>query len=167
MSYKAGDTSLIEDGTYKATVEKVEERDNFGNTAKRLVITWDLSNGRKFFDGINKDKDGSGDYNHYKLGLILYALRVEEIDSNSDLLTKLNGKTCKITITHQYSDKKQGDFNSVKSYDIDLETEAEEDDKKKKSEIQKDTHSTNKTPSNQGGSNSDGKEDADDDDLPF
>jgi hypothetical protein len=94
-------------------------------------------------------------------------LRVEEIDSNSDLLTKLNGKTCKITITHQYSDKKQGDFNSVKSYDIDLETEAEEDDKKKKSEIQKDTHSTNKTPSNQGGSNSDGKEDADDDDLPF
>jgi hypothetical protein len=66
-----------------------------------------------------------------KLGLILYALRVEEIDSNSDLLTKLNGKTCKITITHQYSDKKQGDFNSVKSYDIDLETEAEEDDKKK------------------------------------
>jgi hypothetical protein len=29
MSYKAGDTSLIEDGTYKATVEKVEERDNF------------------------------------------------------------------------------------------------------------------------------------------
>ena len=133
MAYKAadGESSLIDDGTYKATVETVEEKDNFDKSAKRLVIMWDLSNGRKFFDGISKDKDGSGDYNHYRIGLILYALRVDEVSTTQDLLTKLIGKSCKMTITHQYSDKKGGDYNSVKSYDIDLESEVKSSSDKK------------------------------------
>jgi hypothetical protein len=126
MSYKAnsGVAELIDDGTYKATVLSVEEKDNFNKTAKQLVITWKLSNGREFFDRVSKDKDNSGEYNHFKIGMILYALRIEEIDSTDDLLTKLVGKSCKMTITHLFSEAKQGDYNSVKSYDIDLEEEA-------------------------------------------
>lgn len=126
MSYKAnsGTTELIDDGTYKATVESVEERDNYAKTDKQLVISWKLANGRVFFDHINKDKDGSGDYNHFRIGLILYALRMEEVNSTKDLIDNLVGKSCKMTITHLFSEAKQGDYNSVKSYDIDLEEEA-------------------------------------------
>jgi hypothetical protein len=129
MSYKAQDSSseLIEDGTYKATVEGVEERPTFDKADTQLVITWGLSNGRKFFDRVSKDKDQSGDYNHYKVGLILYALRVEEIESTADLMKKLVGLSCKMTITHLFSSAKNGDYNSVKSYDIDLEEEVKAD----------------------------------------
>jgi hypothetical protein len=127
--YKANDSSseLIDDGTYKATVESVEERPNYDHSDNQLVITWSLSNGRKFFDRVSKDKDKSGDYNHYKIGLILYALRMEEVDSTDDLIKKLIGLSCKMTITHLFSAQKNGDYNSVKSYDIDLEEEVNAD----------------------------------------
>lgn len=125
-SANAASSELIEEGTYAGTIESVSEMPNYQKTDNQLVITWDLKNGRKLFDRVSKDKDGSGDYSHYKIGLILYAVRLEgEINSTDDLIKKLVGCKCKLQVQKLFSAAKNGDYNSVKSYDIDLEAEAE------------------------------------------
>ena len=47
------ENSLFEDGLYNATIEKVEEKDNFDKTSKQLNIWWRLENNQIYFDKVN------------------------------------------------------------------------------------------------------------------
>jgi len=125
---------LIPDGTYLGIVESIEEKPNMSGDAKILEIKWRLpSINRIFFDHINKDKNFPNDYNHWKVGNILFGCNCPDVDGTSELIKALKGKKSNLTIGHQFFDKTQKDYNQINDYskvtDDKASTEEEIDDK--------------------------------------
>lgn len=110
------ENSLFEDGLYKATIEKVEEKDNFDKTSKQLNIWWRLENNQIYFDKVNKDKNNPQDYNHTKIGNILYGCSLGDVENTEQLIKKLVGASCTLKISKKYSDKYQKEYNQVDEY---------------------------------------------------
>lgn len=107
---------LFEDGLYNATIEKVEEKDNFDKTSKQLNIWWRLENNQIYFDKVNKDKTYPQDYNHIKIGNILYGCSLGDAENTEQLIEKLVGASCTLKISKKYSDKYQKEYNQVDEY---------------------------------------------------
>lgn len=107
---------LFEDGLYNATIEKVEEKDNFDKTSKQLNIWWRLENNQIYFDKVNKDKTYPQDYNHTKVGNILYGCSLGDAENTEQLIEKLVGASCTLKISKKYSDKYQKEYNQVDEY---------------------------------------------------
>lgn len=110
------ENSLFEDGLYNATIEKVEEKDNFDKTSKQLNIWWRLKNNQIYFDKVNKDKNYPQDYNHTKIGNILYGCSLGDVENTEQLIKKLVGASCTLKISKKYNDKYQKEYNQVDEY---------------------------------------------------
>lgn len=121
MSYKSekakDEFELLKKGKYLAKVEDVFESMNFDKTSLQLVVKWRLANKRVMFDHINKDRSSTEDYDHRKVGNILYATGCGDVSGGIDDLKKaLTGKECIIEVDLYFSKHKNDNINVISNY---------------------------------------------------
>lgn len=167
--------SLVKEGKYEATIEKIEKK-RFDSGAEKIQLTWRIRSdveqqykNKCLFEDIWRDKEDKTSYNKKRINQLLGTQEVEEgttFSTDEGLIEFLTGKNAIINVVISFDNYKQTDINRISYY------RSSEHKPQRLGQLGQDTSynqvgSRFESPSINQSNNNDDYYDLSDDDLPF